>query len=174
MCTMASSMANPENENSVKKRKRSRDQDREQEQHKKTIFDWYEAGNCDMIANHDIHQIFPLGWTERAFDAAHGLRRHHQGDTDANANADHEPNDIHTRLWHVPDTPIQPSFIDFLTYCASVKLKQSELDIHKTSVSVAVAASVADRSTNTNTSTNRGGHFDLQSYPNELEQDDNS
>ena len=169
-------MENPANENCVKKRKRSRDRDRdreqeqEQEQHKKTIFDWYEAGNCEIIAKHDIHRKFPLGWTERAFDAAHGLRRHHQGDADGNA--DDEPNDIHTRLWHVPDTPIQPSFIDFLTYCASVKLKQSELDIHKTSVSV--AASVSDRSTNTNTSTSRGGHFDLQSYPNELEQDDNS
>ena len=179
---MASSMANPENENSVKKRKRSRDRDRdrdreqeqeqEQEQHKKTIFDWYEAGSCEIIAKHDIHRKFPLGWTERAFDAAHGFRRHHQGDADGNA--DDEPNDIHTRLWHVPDTPIQPSFIDFLTYCASVKLKQSELDIHKTSVSVAASVSVSDRSTNTNTSTSRGGHFDLQSYPNELEQDDNS
>ena len=99
---MASSMANPENENSVKKQKRSQDQDRDreqqeqqQEQHKKTIFDWY------------------------------------------------EPNDIHTRLWHVPNTPIQPSFIDFLIYCASVKLKQSELDIQN--ISISSSSSISSR-----------------------------
>ena len=58
-------------------------------------------------------ETFPLGWTERSVTAAHG-----SGSGD---------NDVHTRLWHVPDVPQKPSFLDFLGFCASMKLKQTEL-----------------------------------------------
>ena len=99
---------------------------RKREQDPSAQFDWYEAGTQENIANYDIHQIFPRPWTQSAIDAAHGL-------SDG-------ANDMHTRLWHVPDAPQQPSFLDFLTYCASIKLKQTELYGNSS----------------------RGGHFELQ------------
>ena len=75
---------------------------------------WFEAGRQNEIANFDLNQTFPFKWTEKAIDAAHGLRG---GD-----------NDVNTRLWHAPDVPQKPSFLDFLLHCASLKLKQAELN----------------------------------------------
>jgi len=94
-------------------------------------FDWFEHSQESPIKDHYIHQLFPLAWTDNSIHAAHGLKH---GMGMAMGMKRGNDNDVNTRLWHVTDadTPPKPSFVDFICWCASAKLKQNELggDMH--------------------------------------------
>lgn len=121
-----------------KKKKRSREEKEEvksgitieewqERQRKNQVKDWYEYGSLPIISDYKIHNVYPIPYTHNAIHAAHGLSNIPDNMPIDSVHETIKKNEINTRLNHTSnDRPPKPSFLDFIAYCASMKLKQSE------------------------------------------------
>lgn len=121
-----------------KKKKRSREEKEEvdsgitiqewqERQRKNQVKDWYEYGSLPIITDYKIHNVYPIPYTLNAIHAAHGLSNIPDNMPIDSVHETIMKNEINTRLNHASnDRPPKPSFLDFIAYCASMKLKQSE------------------------------------------------
>ncbi len=95
-----------------------------EEYEEKPSFDWFTRDECLGQHGHDIREMVSPR-VENLIEAAHCRRPQGQG-------AYLDFMEINTRLWHVPNIPPKPSFLDFLSRCTSMKVAQQKLSGAKT------------------------------------------